>query len=155
MAFLINNAIISNQGAAAVRSANEDSKKIVFTRGLLGSNFDKDRQDWGYKPIDWYDPNVSVEPSGWSVSEGCTECTVAFDTETEGVPVKSIAVCIQPEKEGESPEYDPADDIIYAVWSDENCGFLGSDTFSVKFQLPVILNLADSPDANSEPGGES
>jgi hypothetical protein len=30
MAFLINNAIISNQGAAAVRAASEDSKKIFF-----------------------------------------------------------------------------------------------------------------------------
>lgn len=79
MAFLINNAIISSQGAASVRAANEDSTKIVFTRGLLSSNFDKDRQDWGYKPIDWYDPNVSVDPTGWSASDGCTECTVTFD----------------------------------------------------------------------------
>lgn len=60
MAFLINNAIISNQGAAVAGRGKEDLKKIVFTRGLLGS-----------------------------------------------------------------------------------------DSFTVKFQLPVILNLADSPDANS------
>lgn len=145
------NQVLTNSGAALLRDAVNAQKKIVFTRAICGSNYDMDsRGDLAAKPIDWYNgatgsiSGVSAKASGLTVIAEFS----AIESGTD--PVKSACICVQIKKDGVSPEYDPADDVIFAAWCDDNSAYVSGDSISIKFELPIALSsLVDDSGSTS------
>lgn len=145
------NQVLTNSGAALLRDAVNAQKKIVFTRAICGSNYDMDsRGDLAAKPIEWYNgadgsiSGVSAKASGLTVIAEFS----AIESGTD--PVKSACICVQIKKDGVSPEYDPADDVIFAAWCDDNSAYVSGDSISIKFDLPIALSsLVDDSGSTS------
>ncbi len=145
------NQVLTNSGAALLRDAVNAQKKIVFTRAICGSNYDMDsRGDLAAKPIEWYNgatgsiSGVSAKASGLTVIAEFS----AIESSTD--PVKSACICVQIKKDGVSPEYDPADDVIFAAWCDDNSAYVSGDAISIKFDLPIALSsLVDDSGSTS------
>lgn len=139
------NQVLTNDGAALLRDAVNNSKKIVFTRAICGSLYDMDsRGDLAAKSKDWYNgatgsiTTVAADASGLVVIASFR----AVDSGTD--PVKSACICAQIAKDGVDPVYDPADDVIYAAWCDDNAQYTSGDDITIKFSLPVsIVGLVD------------
>lgn len=130
--------VITSEGAALLRKAAEDSTKIVFTRAKAGSAWENSRGDLCAKPLGWYGvKNGSI--SAVSNALGFLQVSASFTATASGTdPIKSVCICAQLVKDGDSPTYSEADDIIVAAVSNDNAGFISGDTFSVDFDLPVV-----------------
>lgn len=131
--------ILASAGAELLRDAVAKEKKIVLTRAVACSVYDLDRGDLACKPLDFFN-GIDGSVSGVSYGNGCTEVSVSFDGSGDGDPVKSICICAQLKKDGVTPEYDPADDVVFAAWSDDNSGYLDLDEFAFGFSLPIMLS---------------
>lgn len=145
------NQVLTSAGAALLREAVNDSKKIVFTRAIAGSHYDMDsRGDLSAKPIDWYDgANGSI--SGVSAKTSGLVVVASFEAVDSGVdPVKSACICAQIKKAGVDPEYDPADDVIFAACCDDNSLFVSGDSIQIQFDLSVAMSsLVDDTGSTS------
>ena len=138
--------ILTSQGAQLLRDAKKASKKIVFTRAVASSNYDMDsRGDLAMKPLSWYD-GASGTIAAVSNDLGFLQVSTSFSAVENGVdPVKSVCICAQIAKSEENPEYDPADDVIFAACSDDNSGHISGIAFSVDFALPISMSsMVDS-----------
>ena len=144
MTFFVNS-VLTSAGAGLIRDAVAAEKKIVFTRALCGSQYEDQRGDLSAKPKDWYD-GASGSVIGVDTSKGNVCAFAAFEAVDDGTdPVKSVCLCAQMAKDGEDPEYDEADDVIFAASSDDNSGFISGYAFGIAFDLPTnALGLVDA-----------
>lgn len=142
--------VISNAGAALVRKAASGSKKLVFTRAKSGSQWDDSRADLANKPANWYD-GIEGTISGVSAGSDGLKVVASFTAADSGdLPVKSVCICAQLKKDGVDPEYDEADDVIFAAWCDDNSAYVSGDAISIKFDLPIALSsLVDDSGSTS------
>jgi len=132
--------VISNAGAALVRKAASGSKKLVFTRAKSGSQWDDSRADLANKPADWYD-GIEGTISGVSAGSDGLKVVASFTAADSGdLPVKSVCICAQLKKDGVDPEYDEADDVIFAATCNDNSCFTIADSFTVNFDLPIPMS---------------
>ena len=132
--------VISNAGAALVRKAASGSKKLVFTRAKSGSQWDDSRADLANKPADWYD-GIDGTISGVTAGSDGLKVVASFTAADSGdLPVKSVCICAQLKKDGVDPEYDEADDVIFAATCNDNSCFTIADSFSVNFDLPIPMS---------------
>ena len=131
--------VLTSEGAQLLRNAVKNSDKIVFTRAIAGSAYDMDRGDLAAKPIEWYD-GASGEIAAVSSALGNAQICASFAAVEDGTaPVKSVCICAQIAKDGDSPEYANADDVVFAACSDDNSGYISGNAFGVSFDLPVAL----------------
>lgn len=135
------NQVLTSDGAALLRKAVNDSEKIVFTRAVAGSQYDMDsRGDLASKPIEWFD-GADGDVIGVSHASGHLSVSVAFEGVENGTdPVKSIALCAQIASDDPDPEYDPADDVVFAALCDDNSGIISADTFAVTIEIPLAIS---------------
>lgn len=132
--------VITNAGAALVRQAASGSKKLVFTRAKSGSQWDDSRADLANKPADWYD-GIEGTISGVTAGSNGLKVVASFTAADIGdLPVKSVCICAQLKKDGVDPEYDEAEDIIFAATCNDNSCFTIADSFSVNFDLPIPMS---------------
>lgn len=132
--------VITNAGAALVRQAASGSKKLVFTRAKSGSQWDDSRADLANKPADWYD-GIEGTISGVTAGSDGLKVVASFAAADSGdLPVKAVCICAQLKKDGVDPEYDEADDIIFAATCNDNSCFTIADSFSVNFDLPIPMS---------------
>lgn len=139
---------ITNDGSSLARIAKSADKKIVFTRAISSSHWDSERGDLGVKDRRWFNGPVG-SISKVSVA-GNVSVKAVFSADELDFPVKSIGLCAQLKKEGESPSYDAADDIIFAILSDDNSCFVSTYDFSVVFDLSTqALGMVDAVGGDS------
>lgn len=132
--------VITNAGAALVRQAASGSKKLVFTRAKSGSQWDDSRADLANKPADWYD-GIEGTISGVKAGSDGLKVVASFTAADIGdLPVKSVCICAQIKKDGIDPEYDEAEDVIFAATCNDNSCFTIADSFSVSFDLPIPMS---------------
>ena len=135
---------ITPNGSALARIAKSQDKNVVFTRAKAGSHFDNSRGDLGVKGIQWFDgPYGSIERVE-SVRNLVVDAL--FDSSLPpGFPIKSVALCAQIKKDGESPSYDPKDDVIFAIVSDDNSCFVSGIACTIRFDLSTqCLGMAEA-----------
>lgn len=140
--FLTN--VITSAGAQLLRDCEAAEKKIVFTRARCGSQWDENRDGVGYHDAEWFD-GAEGTITGVSVG-GNVKVKASFSAVDSGTdPVKSVCICAQAKKDGVDPEYDEADDVIFAVSSDDNSGIISGIAFDVVFDMPTqCLGLVDA-----------
>lgn len=132
--------VITNAGAALVRQAASGSKKLVFTRAKSGSQWDDSRADLANKPADWYD-GIEGTISGVTAGSDGLKVVASFAAADSGdLPVKSVCICAQLKKDGVDPEYDEAEDVIFAATCNDNSCFTIADSFTVDFDLPIPMS---------------
>lgn len=132
--------VITNAGAALVRQAASGSKKLVFTRAKSGSQWDDSRGDLANKPADWYD-GIEGTISGVKAGSDGLKVVASFTAADIGdLPVKSVCICAQIKKDGIDPEYDEAEDVIFAATCNDNSCFTIADSFDVNFDLPIPMS---------------
>lgn len=136
--------VLTSGGAQLIRDAISASKKIVFTRAKSGSEFEENRGGLAYKDASFY--NISNGSISAVAKNGSISVLASFSAVSQSVaPVKSVCLCAQIAKEGDSPTYSESDDIIFAACSDDNSGFIAGNDYSVQFDLPVnALSLFDA-----------
>jgi hypothetical protein len=134
---------ITNDGSSLARIAKSVDKKIVFTRAITSDKWDSCRGDLGVKDKRWFNGPVG-EVTTVSVS-GNIKVKASFNSDELDFPVKSVGLCAQLEKEGESPTYDPKDDVVFAIVSDDNSCFVSTYSFDVIFDLSTqALGMVDA-----------
>lgn len=139
---------ITNDGSSLARIAKSADKKIVFTRAISSDKWDSERGDLGVKDKRWFNGPVG-SISRVSVS-GNVSVKASFESDELDFPIKSVGLCAQLEKEGESPTYDAKDDVIFAILSDDNSCFVSTYPFSVEFDLSTqCLGQVDPVGGNS------
>lgn len=126
------NCVITSKGAELLRNAAENSEKVVFTRAVASSNFDKDRNDLCSVPLSWFN---GIEGSVDAVSEN--KVSVSFSAADIEEPIKSVCVCAQVYDED---GYDDENDVVFAVWSNDNALYKSSAAFSMIFDIPADLS---------------
>lgn len=136
--------VITSAGAQLLRDCEAAEKKIVFTRARCGSQWDENRDGVGYHDAEWFD-GADGTIAGVSV-DGNIKVKASFSAVDSGTdPVKSVCICAQAKKNGVDPEYDEADDVIFAVSSDENSGIISGIAFDVVFDMPTqCLGIVDA-----------
>ena len=132
--------VLTSEGAQLLRKAVNDSKKIVFTRAKDGSRYDMDsRGDLAAKPPTWFDGQTG-SISAVSNALGFLQVIASWDAVDSGVlPIKSACIMAQEAKDGVSPTYATADDVIFAIWCDDNAGYVNGSAIRLTFELPICL----------------
>lgn len=125
------NCVITSKGAELLRNAAENSEKVVFTRAVASSNFDKDRSDLCAVPLSWFN---GIDGSIDAVSAG--KVAISFSAADDSAPIKSVCLCAQVY---DADGYEDENDTVFAVWSDDNALFDAAVAFSMIFDLPVDL----------------
>lgn len=145
--------VITNAGANLLRDAKEAGKKVVLTRARAGRNADMERGSLCWRDAAWYDGKTG-SVSVVSNALGFLHVEASFNSGSDDAPIKSVCICGQFAKDGESPSYADADDVVIAAVSDDNACFDDAAAFSVDMDLPVAASgIIDAVGALYNPAG--
>ena len=135
---IFEHAVITSEGAGLIRDAVSQSKQIIITRAKCGSHYDMDGLgDLVSKPISWFD-GTNGNVTGSNQTDFGARVVISFEAvEGKDDPVKSVGICAQIKKDGDSPTYSESDDVLLALACDDNSNITNKKAFSVSFDLPI------------------